>query len=146
MLKIFINKKANILLMILMVLAVLSLIGCGKAEDKTKKIKDLDFTVLADEVIPAELKTLIEDKKGQEFKLTYQDSGFLYICIGYGKMDTGGYSIKVEELYETMNAIYVSTLLIGPEPGSIDLTKKNSPSYPLVVIKIKELGKSVVFA
>ncbi|MCL2718000.1 MAG: protease complex subunit PrcB family protein [Lachnospiraceae bacterium] len=138
-------KKANILLKILIVLAVLCLVGCGSANDKTKKLKDLDFTVLAEEAIPGELKKLIEEKKMQEFKLTYQDSGFLYICIGYGKMSTGGFSIQVKELYETANAIYVSTLLIGPEPGSVDLTKKNSPSYPLVVIKTKAMDKSVVF-
>jgi small ligand-binding sensory domain FIST len=139
------DKNAKIIVKMFLVLAVFGLIGCGSANDRTEKIKDLDFTVLADDAIPAELKTLIEEKKAEEFKLTYQDGGFLYICIGYGKMATGGYSIQVKELYETVNAIYVASLLIGPEPGSVDITKKNSPSYPLVVIKTQGIQKSVVF-
>lgn len=133
-------KKIIILLAALFILA-----GCGSINDKTEKLKDLDFTVLAEDSFPAELKTLIDEKNHQEFKMTYLDSGFLYICIGYGKMSTGGYSIQVKELYETLNAVYVTTLLIGPEPGSIDLTKKNSPSYPTIVIKTKWVEKSVVF-
>jgi len=84
-------KKAKILLIITTVLITCGLFGCGSVNDKTAKIKDLDFTVLADEAIPAELKKLIEDKREHEFKLTYQDSGFLYICVGYGRMGTGGY-------------------------------------------------------
>ena len=139
------DKKVKIIAKIVIVLAAFSLIGCGTANDRTEKIKDLDFTVLADDAIPAELKALIEEKKAEEFKLTYQDGGFLYICVGYGKMATGGYSIQIKELYETVNAIYISTLLIGPEPGSVDLTKKNSPSYPLVVVKTQGIEKSVVF-
>ena len=138
-------KKAKILLKMSAILTVCVLIGCGSANDRTEKLKDLDFTVLSEDAIPAELKTLIDEKKIKEFKLTYQDSGFLYICIGYGEMSTGGYSIQVRELYETINAVYVSTLLMGPEPGSVDLTKKNSPSYPFVVMKLKEVQKSVVF-
>lgn len=138
-------KKANFLLKTFTILTICILAGCGQTNDRTEKLKDLDFTVLSEEAIPAELQTLIDEKKVQEFKLTYQDSGFLYICIGYGEMSTGGYSIQVRELYETVNAVYISTLLIGPEPGSIDLTKKNSPSYPYVVLKVKEVQKSVVF-
>ena len=129
----------------LIVLAVCGFAGCGATNDKTAKIKDLDFTVLAEEAIPVNLKELIEEKKELEFKLTYQDSGFLYICVGYGKMNTGGYSIQVRELYETANTIYFSTILIGPEPGTIDQSKQNSPSYPFIVIKTKGIDKSVVF-
>ena len=29
-------------------------------------------------------------KKEKEFKMTYQDNGFLYICVGYGRQETGG--------------------------------------------------------
>ena len=84
-------KKVKLLCILLTILMICGPIGCGSPEDKMKKIKDLDFTVLADEVIPAELKDLIEEKKEHPFKLTFQDRGFLYICIGYGKMSTGGY-------------------------------------------------------
>ena len=39
--------------------------------------------------------------------------------MGYGTQETGGYSIAVNALYETANAIYVDTNLIGPAPEDI---------------------------
>lgn len=109
-----------------------------------EKIKDLEFTVLADENIPEELKAVIEEKKGNSFKVTFQDNGFLYICIGYGEQVSGGYSITVNALYLTENAIYVDTTLLGPQPGDAT-TKKDTPSYPYIVLKTEFLDKPVVF-
>ncbi len=129
---------------ILLVMALL-LAGCGSGKDKMEKIKDLEFTVLSEDDFPEELKTMIQEKKVQPFKMTYQDNGFMYICIGYGQQETGGYSICVNDLYETDNAVYADATLLGPEPGTIDLTKKNSPSYPVIVLKTEYLEKSVVF-
>lgn len=116
--------------------------ACGKETDTIKKIKDLEFTVISQDNIPEELLSTIMEKKEQPFKLTFEDQGFVYICIGYGAQSTGGYSISVNSLYETANAIYVDTNLIGPPA-----TEKNSPveSYPFVVIKTEKIEKPVVF-
>ena len=78
----------------------------------------------------------------QGFKLTYADEGYLYICIGYGKQESGGYSVTVNDLYETENAIYVNTNLLGPKAGS---TPATSPSYPYIVLKVEFREKTVVF-
>ena len=134
-----------------MVITVLSvcLAGCGAGEKKgDEKLKDLEFTVLGEENIPEELKQTIEEKKEKEFKITYQDGDFLYICVGYGKQETGGYSITINELYLTANAIYMDTNLIGPEPENRELyhaQEKDGASYPYVVVKMEYLDKSVVF-
>lgn len=120
------------------------LAGCAKEKDPMEKIKDLEFTVLAEENIPEELKTVIDEKKGNAFKVTYQDNGFLYICIGYGEQVSGGYSITVNSLYLAENAIYADTTLLGPEPGDT-AAKKNAPSYPYIVIKTEFVDKPVVF-
>lgn len=123
--------------------------GCSvETKEENKRIKDLDFTVLSEENLPEELKQIIEEKKEREFKITYQDSDFLYICVGYGKQETGGYSITVNDLYLTANSIYVDTNLIGPDPGSRELYGKkeeNSASYPYIVLKLEYLDKPVVF-
>lgn len=87
---------------------------------------------------------MVEEKKTQGFKMTYQDGGFLYICMGYGEQETGGYSIAVNALYETENAVYFDTTLLGPKPGEND-GKKQSPSYPYVVVKTEMVEKPVVF-
>lgn len=125
--------------------ALLLLAGCAKETDPLQKIKDLEFTVLAEDNIPEELKTVIEEKKANAFKVTYQDNGFLYICIGYGEQVSGGYSITVNDLYLTENAIYVDTTLLGPDPAEDSAAKRNTPSYPYIVIKTEFIDKPVVF-
>lgn len=120
--------------------------GCSKEEkDPLQKIKDLEFTVLAEDNIPEELKAIIEEKKENTFKVTYQDNGFLYICIGYGQQVSGGYSITVNDLYLTENAIYADTTLLGPEPAESAGIKKNTPSYPYIVLKTEFVDKPVIF-
>ncbi|MCM1261782.1 MAG: protease complex subunit PrcB family protein [Butyrivibrio sp.] len=120
----------------------LGVIACGKKQDPMEKIKDLEFTVIAEDKLPDELLSMIEEKKKESFKLTFQDQGFLYICVGYGEQETGGYSIAVNDLYETGNAIYIDTNLIGPgaeEKGRL------VPSYPYVVVKTEFVDKPVAF-
>lgn len=139
------NKKIRKTIAIAILFAFsIALTGCGKKEDPFEKIKDIPFTVIAEENLPEELMATIEEKKEEGFKVTFEDAGFVYICRGYGKQETGGYSISVNALYETTNAIYFDTTLKGPEPGENE-GKKQSPSYPYVVIKTEQLQKPIVF-
>ncbi len=124
---------------------VLLLTGCSEKRDPMTKIKDLEFTVQAEENIPQELKTVIDEKKQDAFKVTFHDNGYLYICTGYGEQANGGYSITVNELYLTENAIYFDTTLLGPDPSDAMENKKKAPSYPYVVIKTEFVDKPVVF-
>ena len=126
----------------LVVLLCMGVIACGSKQDPMEKIRDLDFTVIAEDKLPEELLDMIEEKKASNFKMTFQDQGFVYICVGYGEQETGGYSIAVNELYETSNAIYIDTNLIGP---SVEDKGKSSPSYPYVVVKMEYIDKPVVF-
>ena len=127
---------------ILVALLCLGVIACGAKQDPMEKIRDLEFSVIAEDNLPEELLSIISEKKASPFKLTFQDQGYVYICIGYGEQETGGYSITVNELYETSNAIYIDTNLLGP--GVEDKGKK-SPSYPYVVVKTEYIDKPVVF-
>jgi len=125
-----------------MILAILLLCtGCGLGAAKEEKIRDLEMTVVSDEVLTEELKGLIEERKENPFQFTYTDGDSLYIVIGYGKQETGGYSIAVNALYETKSAICVSTTLLGPKT-----TKKGTavPSYPYIVIRTKDLKLPVL--
>ena len=127
-----------VMLLCLMVMAC----GAKKSTDPMEKIKDLEFSVIAEDNLPEELLVMINEKKESSFKITFQDQGFLYICVGYGQQETGGYSISVKELYETANAIYVDTNLIGP---SAEEKQHPTPSYPFVVVKTEYMEKPVVF-
>lgn len=123
-------------------LLALVLMGCTMLSEERVKLRDLDFTVLAEEKIPEELMSILNEKKAEAFKLTYSDRDYLYICIGYGEQATGGYSIAVNELYETDSAVYVNTELLGPAPEE----KNNpTPSYPYIVLKTEYLDQTVIF-
>lgn len=117
--------------------------GCGKGQPQApEKIRDLELTVVAEEKLPQELLAAITEKKALPFKFTFQDGGYLYICIGYGEQESGGYSITVEDLYLTENAVYVKTCLIGP---GADVPDDGVKTYPYIVIKTEYLDYSVVF-
>ncbi len=136
----FYEYQKRIVSVFLICLMCMSVYACGKKQDAREKIKDLDCTVIAEDKIPEELLTKIAQKKTEAFRLTFEDRGFLYICVGYGTQETG--SIAVNALYETANAIYVDTNLIGPAPEE----KSNQvESYPYVVIKTEFVDKPVVF-
>lgn len=126
----------------LMLLIVCILTGCGVETQDAEKLEDLEFTVLDLEKVPEELRNVLEEKKTAPFKVTYEDEGYLYICIGYGEQQSSGYSIAVQELYLTSNAIYVDTELLGPGNGE---TTTTATTCPYIVLKLEYMDKSVVF-
>lgn len=134
------KKQKTILICIFLMAAFLS--GCGESTDKEAKLKDLEFTVVSDAELPQELKEAIDSKMENPFKFTYEEADYLYICQGYGKQSTGGYCITVDEVYETENAIYMNSNLMGPTDEE---AKGSAASFPYVVIKIERMDKPVVF-
>lgn len=134
------RKRGIIGMLLACVLIVQS--GCTFTGEERLKLRDLEFTVLGEEMIPAELKTVIEERKAEPFRFTYTDNENLYLCIGYGQQETGGYSIAVEELYLTDGNICVSTTLLGPETSE---KNNKAPSYPMIVIKTEFLEQTVLF-
>lgn len=124
------------------VLLVLMLSGCVSRPLKTEKLRDLEFTVMDKEKVPDELKAAILENRELPFKLTYADQGYLYIAEGYGPQQKSGYSVEVTGLYETDNAIYIHTNLLGPEKGE---KTQDVVTYPYVVVKLEYIEKNVVF-
>ncbi|EEA81566.1 hypothetical protein CLONEX_02531 [[Clostridium] nexile DSM 1787] len=108
----------------------------------TEKIRDVEITVLEEEKIPEEFLTQIEEKNSGPFKITYADKDALYIARGYGEQKTSGYSIEVKECYETENAIYIHTNLIGPSKEEKIVEAK---TFPYVAVKMQFIDKNVVF-
>lgn len=124
-------------------LAVLTLLaGCSIKKADGEKLEDLDFTVVKSEDIPGELQKVIEEKKESEFKVTYEDGEDLYIVVGYGSQETNGYSIEVNELYLTENAVYIDTNLLGP---SKDEKVREATVSPYIVVKTQFRDLPVVF-
>lgn len=128
--------------LLLWCLVVRFLTACSVEKDELEKVRDLEFTVVGETDLPEELKNVISEKKPAPFKLTYTDDQNLYIVVGYGEQETGGYSISVKELYLTENAIVADTELLGPQTGEQTGVEK---SYPYVVIKTEYLEHPVIF-
>ena len=128
--------------LLFVVVLMLTLSGCSMVSRERVKLKDLEMTILSEEVIAQELMTILDEKKEKTFQFTYTDKEYLYICIGYGKQDTGGYSIAVDELYQTEDAIYISTSLLGPGETEKGAT---APSYPYIVVRVENLKLPVIF-
>ena len=126
----------------LVMLIISMLTGCGVQTQDPERVGDVEFTVLDLEKVPEELRNVLEEKKSAPFKVTYEDEGYMYICIGYGEQQSSGYSIAVEDLYLTSNAVYVKTELLGP--GGKEETAK-ATTCPYIVLKLENLNKSVVF-
>ena len=120
---------------------ILLFTGCSWKQEKPEKT-NLAFTVVDEARLPEELLKLVAEKKETSFKMTYADSGYLYLCVGYGKQDSGGYSITVDDWYASGEMIYLDTSLIGPKQAK-ELSK--TPSYPYIVIKTPFEDKTVVF-
>lgn len=134
------KKKISLLLVLL--LGVMLFCGCTLKKAGTEKVRDLEYTVLEESEVPELLKEEIEQKKTDDFKLSYREDDYLYIVRGFGMQETGGYSIQMQELYLADNAIYFDADLIGPE-SSEDVEK--AVSYPYIVIKTERLEENVVF-
>ncbi len=130
------------ILAILCISSIFLAVGCSAEKISTEKLRDVPFTVVDDDQIPEELEELIDEKEEQPFKLTYADNGELYIAVGYGSQGTSGYSIEVKELYETKNAIYIHTNLIGPAKDEKIVERETTP---YIVVKLEFVDKNVVF-
>ena len=129
-------------LCILLIACMLFVSGCTLTSQEKIKLRDLDFTVLSQEMIPEQLLPILEEKKSAPFQITYTDNANLHICVGYGEQETGGYSIAVDELYLTDDEIIIDTSLLGPEPSEKDTPQ---PSYPIIVVKTEYLEQTVAF-
>ena len=133
--------KKRIKIICLLAAAMFLLSGCGSGGGE-EKVRDLDFTVVEDKSIPQELAKLIEEKKLNEFRLTYTDDDSLYLVTGFGEQETGGYSISVNDCYLTETSIVFDTSLLGP---SKEETVQQKPSYPYIVVKTEKREEPVIF-
>ena len=129
----------GVLLLLFLLLLLIS--GCGKGGGKGDR-EPLDYEVMEEGQLPPELKTIIEEKKQAEFKLTYLLDGALYLVVGLGKQETGGYSISVRDLYLEGGSICLETESMGPSQGE-EVSK--TPSYPYLVLKLPYREEPVVF-
>ncbi|MBE5931162.1 MAG: protease complex subunit PrcB family protein [Lachnospiraceae bacterium] len=118
------------------------LAGCGKKEEAYVKLREPEFTVVEEADVPRELLDVIQEKKEEEFKITYRAEDGLYLAKGYGSQPSGGYSITVEELFCAKEGLCIKTKLTGP---AADEKVTAAKTYPYVVIKLEPMEVKVHF-
>ena len=131
----------RIFILLGVIVSQLVLGGCSAFEENYEKLRDLDFTVVEAGNEPETLVEIIDEKKEEPFQLSYTIGEDMYLVIGYGMQETCGYSIQVNECYETEGTVYVDTTLLGPETEE-EIVKK--PSYPYIIIKIEVIADKLI--
>jgi hypothetical protein len=130
------------IMQIVFICGLMMLTGCAVTQEMPEKIRDLDFTVVGADEEPQALVDIISEKKEEPFQMSYTLGEDLYIVVGYGAQELGGYSIQVNECYETESSIFVDTTLLGPESQEEMI---DTVTYPYIVIKMEFIDKNVVF-
>ena len=126
----------------LITLLVFCIVGCGMMQKKSGEEKEVDYTVVKKDDLPAEVRKVIDIKEQEEFQMSYQCEGELYLLQGYGIQSTGGYSIQVEYVKENSEELHVKTKLIGPSSRE---EQKDAISCPWIVIKTENRNKKIIF-
>ena len=129
-------------LFLILLVGCLVFTGCHGEKEEYKKLEDLQFTVVGEKDVPPPLQEMIGQKKKDPFKLTYADGQDMYIVIGEGPQESGGFSIVVKELYRTENSVVIRTELLGPEKGE---AAGGAESYPVLIVKTMFCDEPVVF-
>ena len=135
-------KKTKAVFLEVILWSLLFVSGCNFIRIEEEPRKPLEYSIVKNEDLPAELAALIQEKKANEFQLTYQSEKDLFLIKGYGQQMSGGYSISVEELGVTSQAVFFRTQLIGPSDGKAVLSP---PSYPYIVVKMEYQKEPVIF-
>lgn len=136
------EKYIKNIVMVMVIIQCLFLQGCGVIKKDSTKVMELEYIVVKEEEIPHELKKLIDDKKANTLRMTYETKDATYIVAGYGTQPTSGYSIRVNDLYLGTNAVYADIDLLGPEAKE---SVTELPTTPYIVLKIEKREGSVVF-
>lgn len=127
---------------IVLLLIIMTVCGCNKKDNDTDERCEVEFTVVAKRDIPTELMGHIDEKKTEEFQICTMMEGYTYLAVGYGTMPTGGYCIRIEDIYETDKNLVLETALVEPSDSE---TVNKLETYPYIVIKIKYTDKNVIF-
>ena len=132
-------KKGVVILFLLTF--VICLYGCKKDTPEKNEPVDVEFAVVPDTELPEELHDYIENRRDEEFKMSFIDGNYMYIAICYGKMTGRGYSIHIYDVKEYDDNISINAKLASPKNNNGDTVE----TFPYIVIKLENKNKKVIF-
>lgn len=140
------KRKSCLLAVLSGLLLCLCLCSCSAEVLHKEEGRQLDFTVTARSELPEEVEAVLDEKLGTSFETACQYGDSLYLICGYPVQESGGYSIRVNHLTATKDAIYFQAELIGPGSDETAGSTENSTSTaPWLVVKTEYLDLPVIF-
>ena len=94
------------------------------------------------EDIHEEVMKTMEEQGEEPYHLCYQDGEVLYLMRGYGKQETGGYSIQIESLSSSGATVIFRTKLLGPQSRE---EQKSDGACPYIVVRTENQELPVFF-
>lgn len=136
--------KSHLPATVLLIVITMGSLICSGCQKKTaeEKIESVDYTVCKESELPDNLVEIINEKKNEEFEITYTQDEYTYLVKGYGKQKSGGYNITVDDVYYTSSKICLATTLVGPAENELVL---NAATYPYITVKVEALDKEGSF-
>ena len=120
--------------------------GCSVSVLKQKEGRNLEFTVVSRSELPEEVEAVLDEKLGTSFQTACQYGDSLYLLCGYPMQSAGDYSIRVNRLVKTEDAIYFQAELVSEESAQAEETKnQDSQSAPWIAVKTEYLDLPVIF-
>lgn len=135
-------KKGRIPAALCLVCLLLLAGGCRAERIDRNGEKELAYTVMKTEDIPEEVMKTMEEQGEEPYQLCYQDGEVLYLMRGYGKQETGGYSIQIESLSSSGATVIFRTKLLGPQTRE---EQKSDGSCPYIVVRTENQELPVLF-
>ncbi|MCI7097399.1 MAG: protease complex subunit PrcB family protein [Lachnospiraceae bacterium] len=135
---------AKALILLVIVIACGFVFWACSSDSRPEKTGDISYTVVPENEVPEELLKLIDERRETEFRLSFSEGENLYLVVGYGRQETGGYSIQIKDLYLAGDVIYLDTELLGPLPEETADTK-DSTAAPWLAVKMQQMDKTIYF-
>lgn len=120
--------------------------GCSVGITQQEEGRELEFTVVARSELPQEVESVLDEQLGTSFQTACQYGDSLYLLCGYPPQAAGGYSIRVNKLKATEDAIYFQAELVGPDTSeTTESSGEDSISAPWIAVKTEYLDLPVIF-
>ncbi len=124
---------------------ILMAVGCSGKEIPQRtyeNMTDITYEIVSGSDVPHKVNEKIFKEKEKGFGFTYRDGEAMYIAFGFGRQNTGGFSIQMAAAKENESEILIEAKLVAPGPEEVVST---SPSHPYMILKMANVEKDVQF-
>lgn len=136
------KKYIGIIAVVVLVIALIYLFRFAKG-----KPKSIDFTVVEEDKIPAQISEILPNYRMKEKALVCKVNDEIYVVVTRGEKSSAGYGVDIKkillETVENEQTVRVIAQFIDPKPGDI---QAQVLTYPYIVVKtnLKELPQKVI--